>query len=64
MLCKDYYAGLDITEICQHNAGEDNLITDDNLLAVVVTHSTYNTSFPLVAGMRYQGIKDSATTLS
>ena len=64
MLCKDYYAGLDITEICQHNAGEANLITDDSLLVVSVTHTTYNTTYPLVVGMRYQGRIDTVTTFS
>ena len=48
-------AEVDLDDICGLDTAEDNLMTDDDLLKVKVTHAIFNTAYPLVAGMQYQG---------
>ena len=46
---------VDLDDICGLDTAEDNLMTDDDLLKVKVTHTIFDTAYPLVAGMKYQG---------
>ena len=48
-------AEVDLAGICGLDTAEDNLMTDDDLLKVTVTHAIFDTAYPLVAGMKYQG---------
>jgi hypothetical protein len=48
-------ARLKLEDGCHLDIPDDDLMTVDELLEVKVTHSVFDTSFPLVVGMEYQG---------